>query len=631
MSQPRQLFARTPRGATTNKTPKTGQVLINRSFLDQFEKARLDPGLGNVLTTTSSALSLTVGTGGATSVTLVDRENKVVADHADIQKMMNIDGFINSERKAAQKSSTNAALEARLAAMVETAGTVEAPITKANQGFVDIFRTVSGQMKVVDANCTAIMAAPVNGEDDELVRDHLIRSAARIRKAAADFLVAKLKDHEGSGKLSDFLKRENVLAWTFSKLTAQKVVGGGAGFSLASLAFPKDPTKGLQVTFAEISSESMRNAQHGILKGCRYMATVVDHPQLVNALIGRPIDESFEGDDPVTRKLQNTPFLVPRPSVDPVELASQVAKAGLKGFSWGSGASVTPADQMRVLGTAFRRLLFLGLPRPQYKKTAFSRLFPDIGDDVEASRVFDRLKEISSTDGGAVQIGNFYSALSDAVANKGYRLYFAAGLLEILGVPQNSVPGTMVSDLFLLSDGATAQEQEAWMPTPIRDGASAVPHDTWSEIMSKSSTLKDRAKNREALKRVFDRLPGEGKKKKPKEQGSRNVRSGLAPTAKAVLRKLKDRNYLALNERLDLWFRSFLTQTIQAAVAAQLDAKLDWHLSRPIGADREDLTLLFGAAAYGQGVDHVEGDPNDSSEEEEEEDDALEGDGDADA
>lgn len=623
------MFARIPRGKQVSNAPKSGQMKIDRKFVQSFEQAVLDQGLQTIMLNTSSTINLTVGATGGNAISLT-RNGEVVADKADMQKILNIDSFIVSERKQVQKEATSANLEASLSAIVEMSKepSMGPPVTKLPNGYLDVYRGISAQMKTLAENTKAIEALEVTGEANELVKNYLLAQSARIRAAAGNFIRYRAATNEDEpDKLNRFLKAEKVLNWVFLRLTQQKLSVNAAGFQIKNLLFPKDPSKGLAVSMYELMTDEIRNNQGGILSGMTVATSVLKNENFVRRFCNIANDVpilDFENND-VAKSMMNVPIMVVPPYIAVSDVVDILAKQGLRGFAWNVGNTLTPQDNLKFLGTLFKRVHYLSLTRANNKIDLLQELIPGFEYSHEAlsKDVYVQLKTFAKdhADVLVTLLGTLNSKSNSSLGERVVLFRLLTDVLQISPGDQTAL-GTVAHALrLIMTNGRFPPGQTPEAFTEIPFGNIGLVNDTWSSIIGRRDMRTDREANKALLRTVMDKLPGGNSKKNTADRRNRigAVRSTLGTTALGTLAVLKQRRFDALAQVLEQWFRSFLNLDIQGAVANLILAKLEWHLSQPISSTRNERMAFIDVHEFDNFAGALQGEANDSPQEEEEE------------
>jgi len=228
---------------------------------------------------------------------------------------------------------------------------------------------------------------------EETVKNILVEMSRRISSALGKFLFRRaiLKDDETPEKLNMFLFREHVLIYVFTKMSAALISSSAQGFEISHLLFPKDPSKGMFLTFKEIRSVEFRNDLMGLMEGSQLLIRLATNDKLIRLMcnISETVSlDEFEEQSSLASKLANTPFFVlPFTGITTAtEFFGHLAKNGVRGTIWASGNILTPSDLLKYYGTIAKRMFHVLLVRPQSKATLIEKIFPGFIFDVEKIR-----------------------------------------------------------------------------------------------------------------------------------------------------------------------------------------------------------------------------------------------------
>jgi len=354
-------------------------------------------------------------------------------------------------------------------------------------------------------------------------------------------------------------------------LTAQKIQLGGKDFEFRRVYFPKDPTKGLQITFREWNTPEVKDHQSGVLDGCRYTCNLWNW-SVARQFIGIVDDDpDFEGPH---RSLANVPLLVTPPlgGWSTPEIFSALGKSGDRGLPWSVGTTTKPQDTLKFLGTVPRRVMLGLVVRPAIKTNLIQRCYPGFDPSADGEGVYAKLYQQSRLSGWDVTW-----PLRIAVGDSNRIATMRLVVKDIIGVNDGEL-ANVIDTICNLGD-------------PPGGGTGHHATDTWAEMMAvKAAISNERAQellNGRADPAWFTR------KKKSKEADFRSARSQLGPGATLLLGELKARRYTELAFRVEAWLRTFLTVELQTAVSEVILAKLDASLSRPVEFGRDDRVAVL--------------------------------------
>jgi hypothetical protein len=558
--------------------------------MDKMTEARMEPDLSTILTKSEGELLITLGANGKGNYKVVQKGGSVIGDAADVLKVQTLGTFINDERKAVLKTSVSMNTKKFLAAIVAQGSGEEAtfaPVTMFPKSFLDAFRSIYNQMDILSANAQAVSALTTIGDANALVKNHLVESAARIRQAIGAYVQyrASLSDDMTPQKLNVKLFLANVLSWVFTKLTSQKLTLGGKDFEFRRVYFPKDPVKGLSLTWSEWTTDTMRNSQGGILHGMETLGGMWGK-DLVAAFLSVPDWDlgNFDTGAPA-RVLMNVPMMIVPfdGAMTASECYTALGRSGDRGMAWNSGNTITPQDTLKFLGTVPKRV-FLGLvQKPAFKLPMLRKIFPAATLDANEqggiyARVATQAKERNYEGDHWFQFSN---AKADGNAPLTARLKEL--LLDIVDVEHDPVLKALVQGSVDLGE-------------VVRRGKSGDSVDNWASLVQRKEGLKTSE---------VDTLTGGkvdptwfNRKKRVKQLDLRSARTPLGSKGHALVADLRAKRYTDLALRVEDWLRSFLTLELQGPVAEVIHARLDASLSRPVEYDKSDRAGYLDPGAF---------------------------------
>jgi len=588
----RTAFARVPRGQSGGAAAPA-QFQINKQFLDRMTQAKVMPDMATVLTKTAASLNVTIQANGKGNFT-INNGDQVIGDSADVQKVQSLGTFINDERKAILKTSVSAVAKKTIAAVVQIStdpaftDAVPRPITRIDKSFVDVYRTVNAQADMLNTNLQQIVQTTAVGHANEMIKNHLIETGMRIRHALGRYLIYRGGIAEGDEpqKLNDFLLIAKVIGWVFARLCSQKMQLGSKDFEFRKIYFPKDPTKGLFLTFRELKTDRLVNNQGGIL-GNMSVFRGLWSDDAVRSICGVPGDWNLRSFADQAKVLANVPFMVV-PSFQAVTLEehfSVLAQHGDRGLPWNVGNTVTPQDTLKYLGTIAKRIAygFIGIPR--FSAPWYENLFPGFRFDLnvaerEGRSVFSQL-QIQYRAG---TLGTTF--FSDVVGENGYatsRVVLPPLVLAVMDMPP---------------DNDLARDTLGWIDAgvlQITNGDTQAVVDLWAAIVSRRTMSDETCDNLLAGILSVDLNP---RSKDARTGDIRTARSMISAQGSSLVREFKRRGYHALASRIDQWLRSFLTTTLQGAVADVIAARLEASLATPVQFGRGDTTVFLESVEF---------------------------------
>jgi hypothetical protein len=246
---------------------------------------------------------------------------------------------------------------------------------------------------------------------------------------------------------------------------------------------------------------------------------------------------------------------------------------------------LTPPDLLKYYGTIAKRLFYGLLTRPQNKAGLLQNMFEGFTFDNESEQrdVFAQLKTWSLQPGSnpswfAKIRGPAYTAALD-------RLLIKSIFDDVTMVSPDH--GISVAFADVLRQNTQVVLQGAAHTDPL----------IFTEVKNLAVSLRERRIDPDVI--LGERISlAQGKKAKvpAANRAGTQERSRLTETAKVALSELRTRRYAALAMRMQTWFRLFLDETVQEAVAAIFLARLESFLSAPIELSREDRQAFMDTA-----------------------------------
>jgi len=196
-------------------------------------------------------------------------------------------------------------------------------------------------------------------------------------------------------------------------------------------------------------------------------------------------------------------------------------------------------------------------------------------------------------------------------------------LLQILGLPESrsaeidsinaSFHVKFVSELPDDYDLELIQHQRIHLPVQAEGVA-----DVWGDISHRiSATDIDSAAVKEVLVKIYKKPADRVQKEGPINLA--NVRSGLGVNAAALVSALMKRREVSLAKRMDAWFRSFLSVSVQNACASMLSARFSVVFSETIEYSREDYAGIYDFSGFDEVLHQVDNQPDDEVQPQEDE------------
>ena len=283
---------------------------------------------------------------------------------------------------------------------------------------------------------------------------------------------------------------------------------GPLDFDYRRIYFPKEQTKGLQITFREWNTPEVREFQNGILGGCRTLCNLWTWANTRRFLgLGDTLEVDWDGDH---KSLANVPLVVPpgRGFFNPEEVIAALEKNGDRGFAWSVGLTTKHQDTIKFLGTVPKRIFLCALSRPVTKIGILQAVFPQFDHLAEGYGVFGKIAEQSKQE--TFRIGWFRAMTTGAPERTGTLRRVAR---DILGIEENSELSTLVNQMTNMTNAP-----------PERYARPAI--DIWGQIMTAKAGMNDERASG-LLNDKADPTWFSGKKKKSKEIDFRNARSQL--------------------------------------------------------------------------------------------------------
>jgi hypothetical protein len=588
-------FARKPRGETSTATaPK--KTIINREFLMKMKEPRLDESLNDVLTATGGVLTLEFRAQSGSSTTIVDKRGETIADNNDVMRILTMNSFLTKEKSKVLKESAKGSVVRILWAIKEYAAGLEGISVPEEipASMRDIISKMQTVLQILKANMDQVSdyQPPAGGSLETSIKNHLVLTNVRIRNGIVNYLVKKLTDKDNAGTINAALRERKVPIWVYSKLTSQKLNLSQKGYEFKSIYYPKDPSKGICLSFSEIRDNEFIRAQGGLLIRACFVAQ--------KFMCDNEFVQSFCNIEDVTNEetmktLANVPVLLPEPSIDAKNLVEQLADQGIRQYSWPVGYAISPKDNLQYLGTVFKRAAVVALVRPQYKSPLIEKLFPGFVYDPanRTANIFQQLK--ASPIEGLAFVGDvFYGGIAryNHVAENRLAVFdLLADILEIS--PSDNDRRTLIRKVLTIDrDGEFSAGLPNWAVEPALGFSTEA--DKWGTIATAANTVDVR--NLGIIELDQSTRPQAGKKKEKKVSIIRETvanRTLLTAETKKVLILLASLKYKALIPTLESFFRAFLSTAVQAAVARLMYARIAAVLAKPAKLGKKDLADLL--------------------------------------
>ncbi|RKF56216.1 putative Bgh-specific protein [Erysiphe neolycopersici] len=578
----RDAFARVPRNAQAAQNLKkqgATKIIINKGYINRLRWAQVSPDISEILSSTQSRLVIDVGPGRTENITLRNN-NECIADSSDIQRISTLGSFINGERKAILKESISGEALKFIAALVRKTKSTDGEIKKIDDSFLSIYRVVRAQLKILIDNVQSIEATEATGSGNVLVRNHLLETARRIYVAMSKFLVhrapAKASSEENR-KINEFLLETRTMVWVFNKLTAQRLQIGGKDFEYRRLYFPRDPTKGISIQYCEIFNNELRENQIGLLESMKpYYGILSNNFLRMFCAVPKNWDMYDLSESSPAKVLKNVPIMIipDLSAYTAEEIYQTLGKFGDRGFAWNSGATSSPQDMLRFLGTVPKRMAFGAFVRPLLKVELLQKIFPSFiynSNDSDNRGIYGQLLVASKTAG----FNNSFLQVTRVLAKE----EALASFVEALKVSLE------IFDVRLTQFIDAVYKAPAIIFTP---GTGVTTDNLISQLEKISQVL-----SVEEAKQILKGSMFISTRKKIKDTDFiRMARSVLAPESEAFLKKLGSLGYHCLKPRVEFYLRAFLTETVQKAVVKEMASKFEVDVAKPIVYDKDDFSLV---------------------------------------
>jgi len=254
-------------------------------------------------------------------------------------------------------------------------------------------------------------------------------------------------------------------------------------------------------------------------------------------------------------------------AVETSDVFNFLAKNGVRGVTWASGTVLTPPDLLKYYGTIAKRLFYGLLTRPQNKAELLQNIFEGFAYDnaSEQRDVFAQLKAWSILPGSNPSW--FAKVRGPAYTNAADRLLIKSIFDDVTMIsPDHAISAAFAE---LLRRDTTVVVQGVVHSDPL----------IFTEVKNLAVSLRERRIDPDII--LGERISlAQGKKAKmpTTNRAGTQERSRLTETAKDA----------ALAMRMQTWFRLFIDESVQEAVAAIFLARLESFLSAPIELSRED-------------------------------------------
>jgi hypothetical protein len=576
------------------------------------------------MTKSNTKLVIELDSQGNAASTLQTKNGAIIADQSDIIRIQTLNASVTKERKDAQKENTSSSLLRVIAAGVRLAAQETPPrvISQVPPSFAEVFRSINAQIKQVGDNVVAIEAIEVDPQSAaERVKNSFLEMSGRIRSAAGLYLRHRLGlgPEQTPLKLNSFLRDELVPVFFYNKLTAGQISTSQQGFDIRSLLFPNDPSKGMFLTFREMRNENILNNLMGLLGNSSLLIEMANDDQFLRTLINvgpTTVLDNFNEERSLASKMASVPFfIVPfEGAVDRDTIFNYLAKNGIRGAAWNAGTVLSPQDNLRFIGTVVKRAYYGLLSRAPYKAGLLGKMFPGFtftpSEDDNAANIFAALKTWSVEN---PESNNWFTNISyrTAYQSTGWNIVREV-LADVLAVTKDHVAILRLKEIVKAETGLV----------PVHSGASKGTYAYFNELKAMAATIA--ATNEDPRQILGNRIQIHGALKAPSEKRPKNrgqkpgttERSMMTPKAQSAVRLVNSRGMGALSNKMNAWFRQFLSTEIQEQVADLFLARLDAYLSEPLPVTKEERLIFLEPGGYGFEADETSDVPDDDNQEE---------------
>lgn len=604
----RAAFSREPRGANqqqgSNKKNQAKLVRIDAKFIESMKKAQVQPDLSTVLTTTGSRLTLELSANGAMTMEARTPTGTVLADEADIRRILSLNSSFTKERKEAAKAELGPAVLSNMAAIVEIVESESRSIKTLPKQYVEVYRSVATGTQFLNKNLVLLNGLNLHGSE-LACKTLLIGFCHRALDAIGKFLIhrAEVQEHETPQKLNYYIRSAKCPAYFFNKLSTELINSSTPDFNIISLVWPTDPSKGFYLTYREIVEQKMQNFCGDLTSSWSIIDLLLQDDSLRVFLNTSKMEDltAFDDATKLGSKVAGVPFMVPIAAefFRPSSFFGFLAKNGCRGIQWKAGSTLTPQDNLKFLGTVAKRVQYFSVTNPTAWVESMGIAFPEFHYDKTRLEedIFVQLKRWSIQPNVLHTwhlVQNMPSWTKDlkcpinvAKMDKDTTAIVRSLIKSVL----SPGPGTEADKV--LSALIGQMEKFGYAPTSFGPGM------TLDEIKRRALILKqDQPKVRKILEGKFQipkNLLGQKKKDERLEKNAGMVeRTILSPEAKAVVRSIKASSMEMLAKRMNAWFRQFLRVETQVAVANVLAARLESFMLTPVSLSKEERFAFIG-------------------------------------
>jgi len=445
-----------------------------------------------------------------------------------------------------------------------------------------VYRSVNAQYQVIAKNTAAIEAFVCVNDGQTKVKNALVEMARRVSIAVGNYLFhrANLREDDVPQKINAFLFNERVPIYIYNKLSAGTIAATSFGFDVRHLLFPRDPSKGFYLTFTEARDTDFTNNLMGLISGSLLTIQMARNDALIRLMtnLTETADLDSREEHSLGLKMANTPFyILPfEGGVEAADTLSFLAKNGVRGINWVSGTVLTPPDLLKFYGTISKRLYYGLLIRPALKAPLFEQMFGGFVYDRanDQQDIYAQLKTWSLRPGTVI---SWFTMFGSALQMIGSRELIKKVFVDVTMVGIEHA----ITHAFLAMFTATNQLE-------LHDGTTTVGALVFTEIKNIAVTFRERAIDPDVI--IGGRISlGKTRKANTRtQQAGVQERSMMTARSQSAIKILENRGYRALAARMRTWFRLFIDETIQEAVASVFLARLDAFLEIPLDVTKEE-------------------------------------------
>lgn len=357
------LFRETPKGLVITQVAKLRDLTLEQAML-------------SALTSAGLKLTMEIDSGG-TRVFLADsRDNRIVGNEDDLQKLSAMRTFIQKEKK------DSVSLEAL--DDVSNAAWVASSLAQGDENYqqppLDSSFVAAIKPHLSTLNRIEEVKGKIHGNlmvgRDEVLQSQLEDMCVRMRNAYCDLVVHMVKGLPAKGKLKEFLTLRGVPEWLHTKFSTVNLPIE-KNTDLWRVLFPKDPSKGLALTFREWRDETfLGKLPAEWLHSSRFLLLALNDEEFLRTLTGLAEEVPFNDEtNPVVQKLQSTRVLVVPSPLDSARVTEPGA-AIRQGWKFPATNLSSPAAAVSSLGVAFMRVYSANLQSVDLLTDFYSVIVP---------------------------------------------------------------------------------------------------------------------------------------------------------------------------------------------------------------------------------------------------------------